>query len=422
MTKEDFKYKVSDHAAVRTQEYLFNQLFPYIGNKRKLLPLIWEAVLKTGINDGTFADLFSGSGVVSRLAKKNGFQVISNDWEPYSYFYNKAYIEQNKYPDFEKLGGIEKAYEYLNKLEGVHGYISEFYCPWDDKNFDVEKERMFFTHKNGMKIDAMREKILEWEKEGKINEYEKAILLSSFIYSASYVSNTSGVFKGFHNGWGGKTGTALYRILSDIELIPPVLFDNGKNNKVFRLDVKDFVEQCRGEVSSPLLPGQKIDIVYLDPPYNQHPYGSNYHILNTIALWDKPEINKSILVDGKKTNKSAIRTDWKTDRRSAYNYKNQATKALEKLIQAINANFILLSYSTDGHMDLKDVLEILSANGELSMVTKSYKRYRVSTQRMSEKPYNVEAVFILNKNKQSEKGTVEKLWSRFKEEDSWLKV
>ncbi len=73
-------------------------------------------------------------------------------------------------------------------------------------------------------------------------------------------------------------------------------------------------------------------------------------------------------------------------------------------------------------MDLKDVLEILSANGELSMVTKSYKRYRVSTQRMSEKPYNVEVVFILNKNKKSEEGIVKKLWNRFKEEDSWLSV
>ncbi len=440
--KDSLNYKASDHAAVRTQEYLYNQLFPYIGNKRKLLPLIWEAIVKchsegagrlkslitksdsslepalsvanVDQNDSvTFADLFSGSGVVSRLAKKNGFQVISNDWEPYSYFYNKAFIEQNVYPSFENLGGIEKAYEYLNKLEGIHGYISEFYCPWDDNNPDIEKERMFFTHKNGMKIDAMREEIFKWEKEEKINEYEKAILLSSLIYSVSYVSNTSGVFKGFHNGWGGKTKTALYRILSDIELFPPVLFNNGKENKVYKMDCQAFVEQMQNE---------KIDIVYLDPPYNQHPYGSNYHILNTIALWDKPEINKSILIDGKKTNKSAIRTDWRTERRSAYYSKKEAIKALEKLIQSINANFVLLSYSTDGHMDLKDVLEILSANGELSMVTKSYKRYRVSTQRMSEKPYNVEVVFILNKNKKSEEGIVKKLWNRFKEEDNWLSL
>ena len=406
------KYKARDHAAVRTQEYLFNQLFPYIGNKRKLLPLIFEAILKTGITEGLFVDFFSGSGVVSRLAKKNGFKVISNDWEPYSFFYNHAYIEQNKYPLFKEFGGIEKAYEYLNNLEGIHGYISENYCPWDDKNPDVKRERMFFTHKNGMKIDAMREKIFEWEKTNKINLNEKAILLASFIYSVSYVSNTSGVFKGFHNGWGGKTGTALYRILSDIKLISPILFNNKEKSTACKSDAQDLAEKLNEQ--------NKINIAYLDPPYNQHPYGSNYHILNTVALWDKPEINKSILVDGKKTNKSAIRTDWRTERRSAYNYKNEATDSLDKLIKTINSDYVLLSYSTDGHMSLKDVLEIFADNGKLSMVSKPYKRYRVSTQRMSEKPYNVETILILDKNKTSSRDVVKKLWSEFLEQDRWL--
>ena len=413
MNQSTIKYKSSEHAAVRTQEYLFNQLFPYIGNKRKLLPLIFEAILKTNIIGGLFVDFFSGSGVVSRLAKKNGFQVFSNDWEPYSYFYNQAYISQNNFPAFKKLGGIKKAYEYLNSLEGIHGYISEYYCPWNDKKPDVKTERMFYTHKNGMKIDAMREKIEEWESNEKIDLNEKAILLASFIYSASYVSNTSGVFKGFHNGWGGKTGTALYRILSDIELVPPTLFDNKKKNKVFQFDAQTLAEKLSEK--------EKINIAYLDPPYNQHPYGSNYHVLNTIALWDKPELNKSILVNGKKTNKSAIRTDWRTKRRSAYNHKSEATEALYKLIRTINSDYVLLSYSTDGHMELKDVLEILATQGKLSMVTKSYKRYRVSTPRMSHKPYNVEAVLILDKNKTNQRGIVKKLWNRFKEEDSWLK-
>ena len=413
------KYKAREHAAVRTQEYLYNQLFPYIGNKRKLLPLIFEALLRchprfhgNDISAPLLVDFFSGSGVVSRLAKKLGFKVISNDWEPYSFFYNNAYIEQNKYPLFEQLGGIEKTYETLNNLEGIHGYISEYYCPWNDNNPDIKRERMFYTHKNGMKIDAMREKIFEWEEDKKIGPREKSILLASFMYSASYVSNTSGVFKGFHYGWGGKTGTALYRILSNIELIPPVLFDNRLKNKVFQMDAQLLAEK--------LNTSEKINIAYLDPPYNQHPYGSNYHILNTIALWDKPEVNKSILINGKKTNKSAIRTDWRTERRSAYNYRDDATLALEKLINNIDSDYILLSYSTDGHMNLKDILQIFAENGKLSMVTKPYKRYRVSTQRMSEKPYNIETILILDKNKPSSKGIVKKLWEEFLEQDSWL--
>ncbi len=410
MSHSFIKYKASDHAAVRTQEYLYNQLFPYIGNKRKLLPLIFEAILKTNISSGLFVDFFSGSGVVSRLGKKLGYKVIANDWEPYSFFYNNAYIEQNSYPDFKQLGGIEKIYNLLNRLEGIHGYISEYYCPWNDKKPDVKRERMFYTHKNGMKIDAIREKINEWELAGKINSKEKSILLASLIYSASYVSNTSGVFKGFHNGWGGKTKTALYRILSDIELIPPVLFNNNEKNKVYQSDTQILAEELH-----------KINIAYLDPPYNQHPYGSNYHVLNTIALWDKPEINKQIFINGKKTNKSAIRTDWRIERRSLYNYKNKATEALDKLIQTINSDYVLLSYSTDGHMKLKDILDIMAANGKLTMVTKPYKRYRVSTPRMSEKPYNIEVVFILDKNKTSSRGTVKKFWNEFLEQDRWLR-
>ena len=415
MTKDlslELNYKSTQHAAVRTKEYLYNQLFPYIGNKRKLLPLIFEAIEQTNVTEGLFVDFFSGGGIVSRLAKKTGFKVISNDWEPYSFFYNHAYIEQNNYPLFKELGGINKTYNYLNGLEGIHGYISEYYCPWDDSNPDIKKERMFYTHKNGMKIDAIREKIFEWEKTKKINLQEKSILLASFVYSASYVSNTSGVFKGFHNGWGGKTKTALYRILSDIQLIPPVLFNNDKKNKVYQTDAQLLAQELSDK--------EKISIAYLDPPYNQHPYGSNYHILNTIALWDKPKTNKSILVNGKKLNKSAIRTDWRTKRRSAYNYKNEALFALDKLIQTINSDYILLSYSTDGIMDLKEVLEILATNGKLSMVTKSYKRYRVSTQRMSKKPYNVETVLILDKNKTSSRGLVSKLWDEFVKQDKWL--
>ncbi|MBI1858948.1 MAG: DNA adenine methylase [Candidatus Melainabacteria bacterium] len=412
MNSAFIQYKSSKHAAIRTQEYLFNQLFAYIGNKRKLLPLIFEAISQTGIKQGIFADFFSGSGVVSRLAKKSGFKVIANDWEPYSYFYNHAYIEQNNYPSFKEVDGIEKAYGYLNGLKGLHGYISEYYCPEDDLNPNVKKERMFFTHHNGMRIDAIREKINEWEKKGKINLHEKSILLASLIYSASYVSNTSGVFKGFHNGWGGQTSTALYRILSSLTLVPPVLLNNKNKNKVYKTDAQTLSLELRNS--------SKINIAYLDPPYNQHPYGSNYHILNTISLWDKPEINKCILVNGKKTNKSAIRTDWRTERRSPYNHKPEATAALENLIKTINSDYILLSYSTDGHINLKDILEIFAMNGKLSMVTKTYKRYRVSTQRMSEKPYNVETVLILDKNKTSSRGIVKKLWNEFLEQDKWL--
>ena len=109
------------------------------------------------------------------------------------------------------------------------------------------------------------------------------------MYSVSYVSNTSGVFKGFHKGWGGSNGTAQYRICSDIKLRPAIIYDNGQENISSRQDAGLLVDDL-----SELL-GDVPDIVYLDPPYNQHPYGSNYHVLNSIVLWDKPNFLRKSL-------------------------------------------------------------------------------------------------------------------------------
>ena len=197
---------------------------------------------------------------------------------------------------------------------------------------------------------------------------EKAVLLASLLYAVSYVSNTSGVFKGFHRGWGGRTGTALYRILSDLCLCPPVFFDNGRDNEATQRDAQALAAE---------LHGQPVDIAYLDPPYNQHPYGSNYHVLNTVALWDKPAVSPT--VTGR--DKSAIRTDWRTARRSAYNHRTSALAAYQTLLETIEARHILTSYSTDGTIPLPDLLAAAAARGRLECVWDPYKRYRVSAQR-----------------------------------------
>ena len=104
-------------AARDTDEYVFSQLIPYIGNKRKLLDLIHQAIKLTNIENGTFVDLFSGSTVVSRFAKKLGFRVLSNDWEPYSEQIAMGTVVLNEIPKFENLGGVDneiKALEFLN--------------------------------------------------------------------------------------------------------------------------------------------------------------------------------------------------------------------------------------------------------------------------------------------------------------------
>lgn len=378
------------HAAVRTDEYVYSQLIPYIGNKRKLLPLIARGIMHTGCSAGTFVDLFTGSTVVARLAKTLGLRVIANDWEPYAYEIARATLALNATPPFSDLGGAPAAFDTLNRLRPRRGYVARHLCPADDEHPDPERERMFFTQANGRRMDAMREQIAAWEAAGRLPADERAFLLAAFVYAVSYVSNTSGVFKGFHYGWGGKTGTALYRILSRITLSPPATCNNGQANVALRENAQALAANLPG------ICGHPPDIVYIDPPYNQHPYGSNYHVLNTVVLWDKPPLNPTIRVNGRKHNKSAIRTDWRTQRRSPYNSAARALPAFEELITAIDARWILVSYSTDGNMPLEGLLTALARRGDLTIFTQRYKRYRVSTPRMSPRPHTVEFLAVVD--------------------------
>src|SRR5947207_3251187 len=110
------RYTARQHAAVRTDDYVYAQLIPYIGNKRKLLPLIFRGLAHAGCRGGIFVDLFAGSTVVSRLAKTLGFRVLANDWEPYAYEIARGTVALNAPPPFSGLGSVEGVFERLNAL------------------------------------------------------------------------------------------------------------------------------------------------------------------------------------------------------------------------------------------------------------------------------------------------------------------
>jgi len=261
-------------------DFIEKNLIAYIGNKRRLLPLIKKSIEKIEILNSkkenlSFLDLFAGTGVVSRLAKTLGFEVFTNDWEYYSYIMNKAFIEINKdflEKSFSTFGGVKNVINILNNLNELKEedkYISLYYCPKSDETPDLDNERMFYTNYNGRKIDAIRAKIEEWKKNSIITEEEETFLLALLLYEASTRSNTSGVFKAFHRGFGGSNGDALTRILKKLELSVPELA-NGKKCSVFNDDAVSLSERMKN---------MEFDVVYLDPPYNQHQYGSNYQLL-----------------------------------------------------------------------------------------------------------------------------------------------
>lgn len=396
-------YHRPTHRARYTDHYVFSQLIPYIGNKRKLLPLIARGIARTGVRRGTFVDMFTGSTVVARLAKTMGLRIVANDWEPYAHEIAAGTVGLNTAPDFPILGGLAEVFRRLNGMRGRRGYVARHLCPADDEKPDPETERLFFTRRNGERIDAMREQISRWQEVGELSTAARAYLLSALLYSVSYVSNTSGVFKAFHRGWGGKTGTALYRIRSRIRIEPPVLHDNGEENMALREDAQKLAPRLKR------LLGKRPDVVYLDPPYNQHPYGSNYHVLNTVALWDKPPLNPTTRVLGRTVDKSAIRKDWRKLRRSPYNHRHTATAAFADLLDRIDARWILFSYSTDGMMGLEELLQALCGRGRAEIFTQRYKRYRVSTPRRSPRPHTVEFVAVLDTSRRSRPGASRQL-------------
>ena len=388
------------HAALLTGEYLFSQLIPYIGNKRKLLGLIAQAIAATGEapQHTDFIDLFAGTGVVSRLAKQLGFRVLCNDWEPYSEEINRCYVAQSRAPAFHGGRDYGQVMAELNALPPLEGWITRHLCPDDDVHYDTARDRMFYMRKNGMRIDAIRTQIARWEHDGLLDEGQKACLLAPLLYSASYNSNTSGLFKGFHHGWGGRTGTALYRIAADLALRPARFIDNGHAHRVLRMDAHVLAASLAGEVG-------EAAIAYIDPPYNQHPYGANYHVLNTIALWDSPPLAPKIT--GR--DKAAIRQDWRTERRSPYNHRRQALAAYRQLLSVLDTRWIATSYSTDGFIALKDMLRANCERGAVQVFTRPYKRYRVSRQRYSARPMTLEFVVLPNTRRPPQR-TVDEIW------------
>lgn len=375
------------------KDYVEKHLIAYLGNKRRLLPLILEGIKNTSHNiksNSKFLDLFAGTGVVSRMAKSLGFEVHCNDWEEYSYQINRAFVGLDASileTGFAELGGIDTVLEYLNMIDNAESqdrYISEYYCPADDENPDILNERMFYSHANGLRIDGIRAQIAKWKNMGLLTEDENSLLLALLLYEASTRANTSGVFKGFHQGFGGTHGDALSRILKTLQLVKPVLLP-GKGY-VYNEDCLALSEK---------LQNTRFGIAYLDPPYNQHQYGSNYHLLNTISRNDKPDINKNIFVNGKKTNKSAIRTDW-TKTKSTFCYKSSAEADFKKLIDNINAEHLMISYSTDGIIPFDNILDILSSKGKMDIVSSEYTKYRGGKQALTTKTKNVEFVILVD--------------------------
>ena len=356
--------------------FLKSQLITYIGNKRALLPLIEEGLYliqkQMKKERLSIADMFSGSGITARFFKRYAHTLHVNDLEDYARIINQCYLANKCNIDWPML---EEAIRKLDNEPLKQGFITELYAPQNDNNIQAG-ERVFYTRRNAMYLDTARQYI-----EGMPDDL-KPFILGPLLSQASIHANTGGVFKGFYKNksgvgqFGGHGENALARIKADIRLELPVLSDFDSCVHIYQQDANTLAKD---------LPG--VDIVYLDPPYNQHPYGSNYFMLNLITNYQRP----SAISDA-----SGIPKDWN---RSDYNKRGRACAALRDLCETLKAKYLMISFNSEGFIKKEDMEEMLGGIGELTVLEQDYPAFRASRNLRNRNIYVKEYLYIVCKEK-----------------------
>ncbi|MBN1698796.1 MAG: DNA adenine methylase [Spirochaetales bacterium] len=340
--------------------YLRQQLVTYIGNKRALLDFIGKGVRiaaerlsKTKLK---VFDVFSGSGIVSRYFKQYAELLLVNDIEPYSQTINRCYLTNRSDISFKSLASIHT--DLLSRLETLplrKGFITELYAPKNDECIKPG-ERVFYTNRNARYIDTARQYI------GETDEDVRHFFIAPLLSEASIHANTAGVFKGFYknakNGigrFGGTKGDALRRIKGAIGLPFPVFS---------RHECEVIIHLSDANALAPMV--EEVDIAYVDPPYNQHPYGSNYFMLNLITSYRRPAKTSEV---------SGIPVFWK---RSDYNKAHRAASALRDLLFTLKAKYILVSFNSEGFTGKDEMTSMLEKIGKVETLETTYNTFRGS--------------------------------------------
>jgi adenine-specific DNA-methyltransferase len=372
-------HRVSLEALAENEDYLTKQILTYIGNKRSLLKFITEGVhlvqQKLGKDKLNIFDVFSGSGIVARYFKRYAGNLFVNDLEKYSQVTNECYLANRVDINVDELQEIHR---YLLSAISANplkeGFVTELYAPKDDDNIK-EGERVFYTHRNAMYLDTMRQLI------DQIDVPLQKFFLAPLLSEASVHSNTSGMFKGFHKNpktgmgqFGGGNQDALLRIKGKIDLPFPVFSNFQCNSVIYNGNSNDIIKTA-----------PEVDLAYLDPPYNQHPYGSNYFMLNLILENKRPEAVSQI---------SGIAAGWN---RSAYNKRQFAYDALTDLVTNIKAKYVLLSFNSEGFVTLDEIRAMLIKMGKVEVMETKYNTFRGCRNLVNRDIHVKEYLFLLEK-------------------------
>lgn len=300
----------------------------YIGSKRRLVPALGALLSAAGAQ--TALDLFTGTTRVAYEFKKRGADVTALDSASYSKIFADCYIGTDALT-IDK-DDLRDALAFLQGLPGQPGYFTETFCV----------QSRYFRPENGAKVDAIRNAI----ETDFLGSSLYPILLTSLIEAADRVDSTTGLQMAYLKEWAP-------RAFNPLELrIPDLLPGPGRAL---------LGDAC--ELTQTLGP---FDLAYLDPPYNQHRYFTNYHVWETLVRWDAPEPYGI----------ACKRSDSRDEHtKSVFNFKNEMPIALKAVIDAVDARILLLSYNNEAWISPEELIEMCSARGHVEMLEFDSKRY-----------------------------------------------
>ena len=307
----------------------------YLGNKYILLPFIKRVVNTECKEIESVADIFAGTGAVSSAFAEDKV-IITNDLMYSNYICNYAWFSSQPYNSQVVIDYVVK-YNQLENLED--NYMSE--------NFG----NTYFSIEDCLRIGFIREDIENNFKSGKINKRERAILITSLLYAMDKIANTCGHYDAYRKNVKFEKSLELF--------VPLAKVQNNENNLCFNMDANDLVKNIYA------------DLVYIDPPYNSRQYCDAYHLLENVALWQKPEVH------------GVARKMDRKNMKSQYCTKN-ATLVFERLINDIKAKYILFSYNnmetkgnerSNAKIADSDIMRILNNKGKVKVFEEDYKAF-----------------------------------------------
>ncbi|QDU83053.1 Modification methylase FokI [Planctomycetes bacterium Pla163] len=301
----------------------------YLGSKRALLPAIVRLVdALPGVR--TSVDLFSGTSRIGHALKRRGQRVLANDEAAYAEVLARCYVQADHETWHDRA---ERLIDELNSLEGEVGYVTTTFC----------EQGRYFQPANGRRIDRVRRAIAEWCLEPEL----EAVLLTALLEAADRVDSTTGVQMAYLKRWSPRSHKPL--VLRVPELLPRAAAGAGRAT---RADACACVDELEG------------DLVYVDPPYNQHKYVNNYHVWETIVLNDDPPTYGV----------AHKRTDCR-ERRSAFNLRRECEDALRTVLAGARAPYVVLSFSDEGFVDLARLRTLLGSLGRFEECSIARPRY-----------------------------------------------